>query len=157
MAPLLSAWRDDRGIAALPSLPHSALPMPTWRSSARSRSIGSSARRTSPPWSAARSIVPTTGCSGFSMPAMSIGRARNSTTTRPSGSGPMIYALADRGVRLLRQLDGGAFANTDWSRKNRLAQNGRLSSTRLRSSISRWPCSVRWHSAGMSVSFKWRI
>src|SRR5437764_13105304 len=36
-----------------------------------------------------------------------------------SGSGPMVYALADRGVRLLRERDGLDFMNAEWSRKNR--------------------------------------
>ena len=38
-----------------------------------------------------------------------------------SGSGPMVYALADRGMRLLREKDGVDFANAEWSRKNREA------------------------------------
>lgn len=37
------------------------------------------------------------------------------------GSGPMIYALADRGARLLRGEDGVEFRNTEWSHKNREA------------------------------------
>src|SRR3954451_15331119 len=37
------------------------------------------------------------------------------------GSAPMIYALADRGVRLLREWDGIEFRNPEWSRKNREA------------------------------------
>src|ERR1051325_2630882 len=37
------------------------------------------------------------------------------------GSAPMIYALADRGVRLLRDCDGVKFHNAEWSRKNREA------------------------------------
>src|SRR3954468_11543010 len=37
------------------------------------------------------------------------------------GSAPMIYALADRGVRLLKEWDGAAFRNPEWSRKNREA------------------------------------
>src|ERR1041384_3715140 len=37
------------------------------------------------------------------------------------GSAPMIYALADRGVRLLREWDGAEFHNPEWSRKNREA------------------------------------
>ena len=37
------------------------------------------------------------------------------------GSAPMIYALADRGARLLRERDGIAIATADWSRKNREA------------------------------------
>jgi hypothetical protein len=36
-----------------------------------------------------------------------------------AGSGPMVYALADRGVRLLRQRDGADFSTIEWSRKNR--------------------------------------
>lgn len=38
-----------------------------------------------------------------------------------SGSGPMIYALADRGARLLREWDGVELPNVEWSRKNREA------------------------------------
>src|SRR5436853_6746503 len=38
-----------------------------------------------------------------------------------SGSAHYIYALADLGVRLLREEDGVEFRNTEWSRKNRLA------------------------------------
>ncbi len=37
------------------------------------------------------------------------------------GSAPMIYALADRGVRLLKKWDGVEFRSTEWSRKNREA------------------------------------
>jgi hypothetical protein len=37
----------------------------------------------------------------------------------PHGSAPMVYALADRGARLLIERDGVAFANVAWSRKNR--------------------------------------
>src|SRR3954469_5629881 len=36
-------------------------------------------------------------------------------------SAPLIYALADRGVRLLREWDGVEFRNPEWSRKNREA------------------------------------
>jgi DNA-binding Lrp family transcriptional regulator len=35
-----------------------------------------------------------------------------------SGSAPMIYALADRGARLLVERDGVALANVEWSRRN---------------------------------------
>ena len=38
-----------------------------------------------------------------------------------SGSAPLIYALADRGARLLTERDGASFANPEWSRKNREA------------------------------------
>jgi hypothetical protein len=38
-----------------------------------------------------------------------------------SGSAPIAYALADAGARLLMQRDGIAFANVEWSRKNREA------------------------------------
>jgi hypothetical protein len=38
-----------------------------------------------------------------------------------SGSAPLVYALADRGARLLIERDGIDFANVEWSRKNRLA------------------------------------
>ncbi len=37
------------------------------------------------------------------------------------GSAPMVYALADRGARLLIERDGVDFANVEWSRKNREA------------------------------------
>ena len=33
----------------------------------------------------------------------------------------MIYVLADRGVRLLKEWDGATFRNPEWSRKNREA------------------------------------
>jgi len=35
-----------------------------------------------------------------------------------AGSGPMVYALANQGVRLLKEKDGADFSNVDWSRKN---------------------------------------
>src|SRR6266436_4695310 len=38
-----------------------------------------------------------------------------------SGSAPIVYALADRGARLLIERDGIDFANFEWSRKNRNA------------------------------------
>src|SRR5438067_11067979 len=38
-----------------------------------------------------------------------------------SGSAPMVYALADRGARLLIHHDGIEFANVEWSRNNRRA------------------------------------
>ncbi len=38
-----------------------------------------------------------------------------------SGSAPLVYALADRGARLLIERDGFEFANVEWSRKNRAA------------------------------------
>lgn len=38
-----------------------------------------------------------------------------------SGSAHFIYALADRGMRLLREKDGVEFRNPEWSRKNREA------------------------------------
>src|SRR5437868_6378504 len=38
-----------------------------------------------------------------------------------SGSSHYIYALADRGARLLRDEDGVEFRNTEWNRKNREA------------------------------------
>ncbi len=38
-----------------------------------------------------------------------------------SGSAPLVYALADRGARLLIERDGVDFANVEWSRKNREA------------------------------------
>src|SRR5438477_12744151 len=37
------------------------------------------------------------------------------------GSAPIVYALADRGARLLIERDGVQFANVEWSRKNREA------------------------------------
>jgi len=39
-----------------------------------------------------------------------------------AGSAPIVYALADRGARLLIERDGVAFANVEWSRKNREAR-----------------------------------
>jgi hypothetical protein len=38
-----------------------------------------------------------------------------------SGSAPLVYALANRGVRLLIERYGIEFANVEWSRKNRAA------------------------------------
>jgi protein involved in plasmid replication-relaxation len=38
-----------------------------------------------------------------------------------SGSGPIVYALDNLGARLLTERDGTAFANSEWSRKNREA------------------------------------
>jgi hypothetical protein len=38
-----------------------------------------------------------------------------------AGSAPMVYALADRGARILLERDGANFANIEWSRKNREA------------------------------------
>ncbi|MGO9135503.1 MAG: replication-relaxation family protein [Methylovirgula sp.] len=38
-----------------------------------------------------------------------------------AGSAPMVYALADRGARVLIERDGVDFANVEWSRKNREA------------------------------------
>ncbi len=38
-----------------------------------------------------------------------------------SGSAPLVYALADRGARLLIERDGFEFANVEWTRKNREA------------------------------------
>lgn len=38
-----------------------------------------------------------------------------------AGSAPMVYALADRGARLLIERDSANFANVEWSRKNRAA------------------------------------
>jgi hypothetical protein len=39
-----------------------------------------------------------------------------------AGTSPMVYALADRGARLLTERDGMAFPNPEWSRKNREAR-----------------------------------
>jgi Replication-relaxation len=38
-----------------------------------------------------------------------------------AGSAPLVYALADRGARLLIERDGFDFPNVEWSRKNRNA------------------------------------
>ena len=38
-----------------------------------------------------------------------------------AGSAPFVYALADRGARLLIERDGANFSNVEWSRKNREA------------------------------------
>ena len=50
-----------------------------------------------------------------------IDRPRAQLDFYPVGSAPMVYALADRGARLLIQRDGVEFANVEWSRKNRKA------------------------------------
>src|SRR5260221_12105016 len=50
-----------------------------------------------------------------------IDRPRGQLDRFPIGSGHYIYALADRGARLLRECDGTAFGNAEWSRKNREA------------------------------------
>jgi hypothetical protein len=51
-----------------------------------------------------------------------IDRPRAQLDHYPStGSAPMVYALADRGVRLLTERGGTEFANGEWSRKNREA------------------------------------
>ena len=51
-----------------------------------------------------------------------IDRPRAQLDRFPStGSAPMVYALADRGARLLRDMDGIRFRNQEWSRKNREA------------------------------------
>jgi hypothetical protein len=51
-----------------------------------------------------------------------IDRPRAQLDYYPSaGSAPMVYALADRGACLLIERDGIAFANVEWSRKNREA------------------------------------
>ena len=51
-----------------------------------------------------------------------IDRPRAQLDYYPSaGSAPMVYALADRGARLLIERDGIDFANVEWSRKNREA------------------------------------
>jgi DNA-binding Lrp family transcriptional regulator len=48
-----------------------------------------------------------------------VDRPRAQLDRFPVGSSPMLYALADRGARLLRQRDGLTFRNVEWSRKNR--------------------------------------
>lgn len=50
-----------------------------------------------------------------------IDRPRAQLEAYPVGSGPMVYALADSGARLLIARDGVEFANAEWSRKNRNA------------------------------------
>jgi hypothetical protein len=50
-----------------------------------------------------------------------IDRPRAQLEAYPVGSGPMVYALADSGARLLIARDGVEFANVEWSRKNRNA------------------------------------
>ena len=50
-----------------------------------------------------------------------IDRPRAQLDFYPVGSAPMVYALADRGARLLIERDGIEFANVEWSRKNRRA------------------------------------
>ena len=53
-------------------------------------------------------------------PAISTGRAQRDRFPT-SGSAPFVYALADRGARLLRERDGGALPSIEWGRKNREA------------------------------------
>jgi hypothetical protein len=48
-----------------------------------------------------------------------VDRPRAQLDRFPVGSAPMLYALANRGARLLRQTDGLTFPNIEWSRKNR--------------------------------------
>jgi DNA-binding Lrp family transcriptional regulator len=50
-----------------------------------------------------------------------IDRPRAQLDYYPTGSAPMVYALADRGARLLRERDGISIANPEVSRKNREA------------------------------------
>ena len=50
-----------------------------------------------------------------------VDRPRAQLDYYPRGSAPMVYALADRGARLLIERDGVDFANVEWSRKNRKA------------------------------------
>jgi DNA-binding Lrp family transcriptional regulator len=50
-----------------------------------------------------------------------VDRPRAQLDYYPNGSAPMVYALADRGARLLIERDGVDFANVEWSRKNRRA------------------------------------
>lgn len=50
-----------------------------------------------------------------------VDRPRAQLDYYPNGSAPMVYALADRGARLLIDRDGVDFANVEWSRKNRRA------------------------------------
>jgi hypothetical protein len=38
-----------------------------------------------------------------------------------SGSAPMVYALSNRGARLLAERDGSSFSSSEWSRKNETA------------------------------------
>jgi hypothetical protein len=51
-----------------------------------------------------------------------VDRPRAQLDRFPSAGSPhFVYALADRGARLLIECDGVEFANVEWSRKNRLA------------------------------------
>lgn len=50
-----------------------------------------------------------------------IDRPRAQLDRFPIGSAPMIYALANRGARLLRERDGAVIRNPEYSRKNREA------------------------------------
>ena len=94
-----------RGSAVRRNRRPSVSPTMTWRSCARSRGIASSARRISPRWSAARSTAPTTAARLFH--AGYLDRPRAQLDRFPtSGSAPMVYALADRGARLLIERDG---------------------------------------------------
>jgi Replication-relaxation len=51
-----------------------------------------------------------------------IDRPRAQLDWYPSGSAPLVYALAGRGARFLTEHDGIEFPNPEWSRKNREAR-----------------------------------
>ena len=51
-----------------------------------------------------------------------VDRPRAQLEYKPTrGSGPMVYAIADKGARLLRDNEGAAAAYSEWNRKNREA------------------------------------
>ena len=113
--------RAGRGSAVRRNRRPSASPMTTWTSSGSWRGIASCARPISRRWSAVRSIAPTIASNRL-FHAGYIDRPRAQLDYYPTaGSAPIAYALADRGARLLIERDGIAFANVEWSRKNREA------------------------------------
>ena len=64
----------------------------------------------------------------------------------------MVYALADRGARLLIERDGIEFANVKWSRKNRKAGRPFIEHS-WRSCTSKSACNVRRALAATCSSF----
>ena len=95
--------------------------MTTWRSCDISHATASCVPPISRRSSAAPSIAPTIASPSSFTPATSTVPAPSSTGIR-SGSAPLVYALADRGARLLTEHDGIEFPNPEWSRKNREAR-----------------------------------
>jgi hypothetical protein len=68
-----------------------------------------------------------------------------------AGSAPMVYALADRGARLLIERDGIAMANVDGAART-VRPDGRSSSTSGKSWISTWRCNAPHRAATIFAS-----